>query len=57
MILKIKFLQQNFKCVVKTAPNMKLDHLEVRVFAYVFQEDLNTGQVVLRMYMMLFSLP
>ncbi|MCH98276.1 Ulp1 protease family carboxy-terminal domain protein [Trifolium medium] len=37
------------KCAFKTTSDMLLDHVEIRVCAYVFQEDFDTRQVIILM--------
>lgn len=37
--------EQHFKCAVKTTADMRLDKVEVRVCAYVFQENFDSRLV------------
>jgi hypothetical protein len=47
MTLNIPHIEQHFKCAFKTTSDLKLDHVEVKVCAYVFQEDFDSRLVVL----------
>lgn len=39
---------KHFRCAFKTSSDMKLDHVEIRICAYVFQEDFNSGDTIFK---------
>ncbi|KAK2449872.1 hypothetical protein QL285_009027 [Trifolium repens] len=48
MTLNIPHIEQHFKCAFKTTSDLKLDHVEVKVCAYVFQEDFDSSDIIFK---------